>query len=75
MDTKTNSFVSQPHRQIDARLQRDLRDQFDGVVEFADFCAFLSPGGGGERAQQLIDLARGVYEETLQLLEQRGHDE
>jgi hypothetical protein len=75
MDTKTNSFALQTHRPVDARLQRDLRDQFDGVVEFADFCAFLAPASVGQRAQELIDLARGLYEDTLHLLEQRGHDE
>jgi hypothetical protein len=70
-----NDFASQTYRQIDARLQRDLTGQLDGVVEFADFCAFLAPASGGERAQQLIDLARGLYDETLRLLQERGQDE
>jgi hypothetical protein len=74
VDTRTNNLASQAQSQVDARLQRDLTDQFDGVVEFADFCAFLAPGGG-ERAQQLIDLARGLYEETLRLLQKPRHGE
>jgi hypothetical protein len=74
VDTTTNSFATQTQSQVDARLQRGLTDQFDGVVEFADFCAFLAPDGG-ERAQQLIHLARGLYEETLCLLQQPRHGE
>ena len=74
MDTPTNNFATQTQSQVDARLQRDLTDPFDGVVEFADFCAFLAPDGG-ERAHHLIDLARGLYEETLRLLQQPRHGE
>jgi len=74
VDTGTSNLASQTPSLVDARLQRDLTDQFDGVVEFADFCAFLAPDGG-ERAQQLIDLARGLYEETLRLAQQPRHGE
>ena len=72
MSTTTNDFASQTCRQLDARFHRELRDQFDGVVEFADFCAFLAPASGGAQAERLVDQARFLYEETLRLLDERA---
>lgn len=73
MGTMARGVASHTPGQIDTRLQRHLIGQLDGVVEFADFCAYLTPAGGAERSQMLIDLAQGLYEETLRGLEQRFH--
>jgi hypothetical protein len=71
METQLSRRTSHPPEAI-TRLQRELSDQLDGVVDFADLCAYLTPAIGDDRARVLIDLAQGLYDETLRVLEQRG---
>jgi hypothetical protein len=48
----------------------ELRCQFEAAVAFADYCAFLTSGGAGDRASRLVDAAEALLAETLQAL---GH--
>jgi len=74
MNTRVRASALHPPGQNAARLQRELSDQLDGVVDFADFCSFLLPASGTERAQVLVDLAQDLYDETLRVLEHRDHE-
>jgi hypothetical protein len=72
MDTKVSRSAPRLPEEMTTRLQRELRNQLDGVVDFADLCAYLVSANGNKRAQVLIDVAQGLYDETLHVLEQRG---
>ena len=47
-------------------VHQELAAQLDSVVEFADFCAFLTDNRSGDRAEQLASLAQALYEETVE---------
>jgi len=49
---------------VESRLQRELEEQLESVVAFADFCTFLTSNRVSERAEQLLDLARSLHAET-----------
>jgi hypothetical protein len=44
------------------------------VVDFADLCAYLMPAVADDRARVLVELAQGLYDESLRVLEQRGSE-
>ena len=50
---------------VESRVQQELADQFDAVVAFADFCTFLTSTRASHHADQLVDLARALYDETV----------
>jgi hypothetical protein len=49
---------------VESRVQQELSDQFDAVVAFADFCSFLTSTRASDQADQLVELARALYDET-----------
>ena len=74
MNTQVSRRAPLPPEELTMRLKRELNDQLNGVVDFADLCAYLMPTNGNERAQVLIDVAQSLYDETLRVLEQRGSE-
>lgn len=52
-------------RCVESRAQQELSVQLDAVVEFADLCAFLTSTRVSDKAAQLVDLARSLYDVTV----------
>ena len=49
---------------LPAHLASELSNQFDAVIDFADYCAFLTDGRLAALAERLADLAHEIYAAT-----------
>jgi hypothetical protein len=57
---------------VQSRVYRELSGQLASVVEFADFCAFLT-SRVDHRAEHLVTLAEALYEQTVAEMRRDGH--
>jgi hypothetical protein len=46
--------------------QRELAEQFESVLEFVDFCMYLTDGRVSDRVEALVSMAEALYAETAE---------